>query len=115
MNHLNDSGIKCPQAIKTKDNEYFKLLKGKPASLTSFVDGEILNRIEPNHCSELGKSMALFHNASSVLNMSRNNLMGFENFGVLIKISLGNYLLKKYRYWRNYFLMLQAISDRFSK
>jgi len=85
MNHLNDSGIKCPQAIKTKDDEYYKLLKGKPASLTSFVDGKILNRIEPNHCSELGKSMALLHNASSVLNMSRNNQMGFENFGVLIK------------------------------
>jgi homoserine kinase type II len=85
MNHLNDSGIKCPQVIKTKDDEYYKLLKGKPASLTSFVDGEILNRIEPNHCSELGKSMALFHNASSVLNMSRKNQMGFENFGVLIK------------------------------
>jgi homoserine kinase type II len=85
MNHLNDSGIKCPQAIKTKDDEYYKLLKGKPASLTSFVDGEILNRIEPNHCSELGKSMALFHNASSVLNMSRKNQMGFENFEVLIK------------------------------
>ena len=85
MNHLNDSGIKCPQASKTKDDEYFKLLKGKPASLTSFVDGKILNRIEPNHCSELGKSMALLHNASSVLNMSRNNQMGFENFGVLIK------------------------------
>ena len=85
MNHLNDSGIKCPQAIKTKDDEYYKLLKGKPASLTSFVNGKILNRIEPNHCSELGKSMALLHNASSVLNMSRNNQMGFENFGVLIK------------------------------
>ena len=85
MNHLNDSGIKCPQAIKTKDDEYYKLLKGKPASLTSFIDGEILNRIEPNHCSELGKSMALFHNASSVLNMSRKNQMGFENFSVLIK------------------------------
>ena len=85
MNHLNDSGIKCPQAIKTKDDEYYKPLKGKPASLTSFVDGKILNRIEPNHCSELGKSMALLHNASSVLNMSRNNQMGFENFGVLIK------------------------------
>ncbi|MDG2416881.1 MAG: homoserine kinase [Pelagibacterales bacterium] len=85
MNHLNDSGIKCPQAIKTKDDEYYKLLKGKPASLTSFVDGKILNRIEPNHCSELGKSMALLHNASSILNMSRNNQMGFENFGVLIK------------------------------
>jgi len=85
MNHLNSSGIKCPQAIKSKDNKYFKLLKDKPASFTSFVSGEILSRIEPNHCYELGKSMALFHNASSTLKISRNNQMGFENFGTLIK------------------------------
>ena len=85
MNHLNDSGIKCPQAIKSKNDKYYELLKEKPASFTSFVEGEILNRIEPNHCSELGKSMALFHNASSMLNISRNNQMSFKNFGVLIK------------------------------
>ena len=85
MNHLNDSGIKCPQAIKSKNDKYYELLKEKPASFTSFVEGEILNRIEPNHCSELGKSMALFHNASSILNISRNNQMSFKNFDVLIK------------------------------
>ena len=85
MNHLNDSGIKCPQAIKSKNDKYYELLKEKPASFTSFVEGEILNRIEPNHCSELGKSMALFHNASSMLNISRNNQMSFKNFDVLIK------------------------------
>ena len=85
MNHLNDSGIKCPQAIKSKNDKYYELLKEKPASFTSFVEGEILNRIEPNHCSELGKSMALFHNASSMLNIRRNNQMSFKNFDVLIK------------------------------
>jgi homoserine kinase type II len=85
MNHLNDSGIKCPQAIKSKNDKYYELLKEKPASFTSFVEGKILNRIEPNHCSELGKSMALFHNASSILNISRNNQMSFKNFDVLIK------------------------------
>ena len=85
MNHLNDSGIKCPQAIKSKNDKYYELLKEKPASFTSFVEGEILNRIEPNHCSELGKSMALFHCASSILNISRNNQMSFRNFDILIK------------------------------
>ena len=85
MNHLNANGIKCPQVIKTKDGEYFKLLKNKPASFTSFIDGEVLKRIEPNHCAELGRSMALFHNASSSLKIDRNNEMGFKNFDVLIK------------------------------
>ena len=85
MNHLNSSGIKCPEIIKTKDNKYFKLLKNKPASITSFIDGQTLNRIEPSHCSELGRSMALFHNASDSLKISRKNQMGFKNFDVLIK------------------------------
>lgn len=85
MNHLNSSGIKCPEIIKTKDNKYFKLLKNKPASITSFIDGQTLNRIEPSHCSELGRSMALFHNASDSLKINRKNQMGFKNFGVLIK------------------------------
>ena len=85
MNHLNSSGIKCPQVIKSKDNEYFKLLKDKPASFTSFISGETLSRIEPNHCSELGKAMALFHNASSSLKISRDNQMGFKNFDTLIE------------------------------
>ena len=78
MNHLNKNDIKCPQVLKDNNQNYVNSLKGKNAVITSFLNGHSIEHIDPEHCSSLGKVVAKMHNASSLLNITRENELGFK-------------------------------------
>ena len=85
MNHLKNYGIKCPEVVKDSKGSYYNSIKNKPAAITTFLDGQSIVRIEPYHCGELGKAIALFHNASSLLTIKRENNLNTQNLKKLIQ------------------------------
>ena len=90
INHLKEQKIKCPEVVLNKQNKYYSFLKNKPAAITTFLEGQSISRIEPIHCAELGNTLALFHNASNLLDIKRENKLGFKNLKTIIS-SLYNY------------------------
>lgn len=86
MNHLKNHGIKCPEVVMDLKGNYYNSIHNKPAAVTTFLEGRSIIRIEPFHCGELGKAIALFHNASSLLDIKRENKLNTKNLHKLIQI-----------------------------
>ena len=84
MNHLNDNKIKCPQVIEDKSGKLYNFIKGKPAVVTSFLEGMSIKKIAPKHCSELGTNLAKFHLASNKLDIKRDNALGIKDLNNLV-------------------------------
>ena len=84
MNHLNNSNIVCPKVLKDKDNNFSNNLKGKQAAISSFLQGQSIDHIKPSHCAELGVMVAKFHNASSKLDIYRENELGIKKLNNII-------------------------------
>tara|TARA_B100001057_G_scaffold30839_1_gene28098 strand:- start:6873 stop:7835 length:963 start_codon:yes stop_codon:yes gene_type:complete len=84
MNHLNMNKIKCPQVLQDKNLNYVNSIKGKNAVITTFLDGHSVEHIDPDHCSSLGKGIARMHNASSLMNITRKNELGFTVLPIVI-------------------------------
>jgi homoserine kinase type II len=61
MAHLEHKGINCPLPYRQHDDEVIGTLAGKPAVLTSFLQGRGVTQIEPVHLTDLGKELALMH------------------------------------------------------
>ena len=84
MNHLNNNNIMCPKVIKDKNNNFSNNLKDKQAAITSFLEGQSVDHIKPLHCAELGIMVAKFHNASSKLEIYRDNELGIKKLENII-------------------------------
>ena len=84
MNHLNDNKIKCPQVIEDKSGKLYNFIKGKPAVVTSFLEGMSIKKIAPKHCGELGTNLAKFHLASNKLDIKRDNALGIKDLNNLV-------------------------------
>jgi len=106
MNHLSQNNIKCPQVIEDNSNKLFNYIAGKPAVITSFLEGKSISKIEPKHCAELGSNLANFHLSSSKLNIQRNNALGIKDLESLI-MTINDLNLKKYSE------ILKVINDEF--
>ena len=76
MEHLATRGVSCPKPIRGRDGEALRPLCGKPASLTTFLQGVWPRRVQVSHCSQLGHSMAEMHLAGQDFTMRRANNMG---------------------------------------
>jgi len=84
MNHLENSGIKCPQVIQDSSGKLYNYIKNKPVVLTSFLEGHSLKKINPKHCGELGENLARFHLSSDKLNIKRENSLGIKQLNRLV-------------------------------
>ena len=74
------NGFDCPLPIKNKENSIINKLKDKNAVIISFLKGENLSKVSPEHCEELGKKIAEFTNITKTLNLSRSNSLGYEGW-----------------------------------
>lgn len=64
MEYLATQGIPCPLPIHDKGKSVIRLVDGKPAAITSFLEGKAVKSPQNEHCSELGRLMARMHLAS---------------------------------------------------
>jgi homoserine kinase type II len=89
--HLAEKGILCPRPILDNSGLAITDLKGKKSTIVSFLSGSTLktkedgyyDTITPNHCFEVGKSLAKLHEAATDFKMSRPNDLGVKGFRLL--------------------------------
>ncbi|MEQ8602521.1 MAG: homoserine kinase [Marivibrio sp.] len=76
MDHLADRDIPCPQPIHGRDGKALRRLAGRPAAVTSFLEGLWTKKIRPVHCAELGGALAQLHAAGADFPIRRMNGLG---------------------------------------
>ena len=80
QNELVEHGFNCPKPIKNNNNLIINKLKNKNAVIISFLDGENLSTIMPEHCYELGSKIAEFTNITKKLKLLRANSLNYESW-----------------------------------
>ena len=80
MGHLADKGIPCPTPIHDRDGAVLQELNGRPACITSFLQGLWPRRIHAEHCTELGAALARLHLAGQDFPMTRPNNLSVEGW-----------------------------------
>ena len=85
MQHLQNAGIACPHAATDRDgNRVFKI-SGKPAIITTFLDGAWpKDGITAAHCAAVGNTLARMHNAAAAFPVKRRNTMALPAWRSLI-------------------------------
>ena len=61
QNELAAHGFDCPLPVKNNKKSIINKLKDKNAVIISFLDGENLNNVMPEHCHELGLKIAAIY------------------------------------------------------
>lgn len=84
MRHLQDSGIVCPAAEKTRSGAELFTLAGKPAIITTFLEGAWPHDITPVHCAAVGGVLARMHLAAKAFAPKRRNSMALPAWRSLI-------------------------------
>ncbi len=75
MEHLVRRGITCPQPIKNREGALLGRLAGRPAALSTFLDGVCVTGPTPLHCAQLGQAMAGLHRAGADFPLRRPNAL----------------------------------------
>jgi homoserine kinase type II len=73
MEHLAKQGLTCPQPVKMLDGQSVGHLAGRPAAIVTFLDGISVRRPNAMHCAEVGRGLALLHQAGADFGMERVN------------------------------------------
>tara|TARA_B100001996_G_scaffold256316_1_gene199220 strand:- start:30 stop:980 length:951 start_codon:yes stop_codon:yes gene_type:complete len=80
QNELAVHNFDCPLPIKNNKKLIINKFKDKSAVIISFLEGENLTNIIPEHCYELGLMIAKFTNITKNLNLSRPNSLNYETW-----------------------------------
>jgi homoserine kinase type II len=75
MDHCAKKGISCPRPLPMKSGDLSGVLAGRPAALTSFLEGVQTARIQTEECAELGRALAHFHLAAKDFPLHRPNAL----------------------------------------
>jgi homoserine kinase type II len=89
MKHLHSKGIPCPDVIATVDGKEIINLNGKPAIITSFLDGAWPQKIEDYHVAAVGTCLARMHLAAESFKEQRVNSMSMPAWRTLISACKG--------------------------
>lgn len=73
MTYLNSHNFPCPLPVADNKNQVIKTLEGRPAAIVTFLNGYDLQKIEPDHCRQLGGAMARMHQAGQGFSLTRTN------------------------------------------
>jgi homoserine kinase type II len=85
MDHLAQRGITCPQPIHGRDGQALRRLAGKPAAITSFLDGMWPRRMEVKHCGPVGAALAGLHLAGQDFAPRRRNALSVAGWRPLFE------------------------------
>ncbi len=80
MDHLADRGFPCPTPVHGRDGEALRTLCGRPAALTSFLQGMWPRRISPEQCRAIGIAAAQLHLAAEGFGLTRANALDREGW-----------------------------------
>ena len=80
QNELAAHGFDCPLPVKNNKKSIINKLKDKNAVIITFLQGENLTNVMPEHCYELGLKIAQFTNITKNLNLSRPNSVGYKTW-----------------------------------
>jgi homoserine kinase type II len=75
MDHLAEGGINCPRPIHARDGNALRTLVGKPAAVTSFLQGMWPRRTTVQHCGPVGEALAGLHLAGRDFALRRPNAL----------------------------------------
>ena len=75
MDHLAERGINCPRPIHGRDGSALRRLAGKPAAITSFLQGMWPRRTTVKHCGPVGEALAGLHLAGRDFAIRRPNAL----------------------------------------
>ena len=85
QHHLSKKNIKCPNPIADKNNNYINVIKEKKSVIMSFLEGEKLKDVKPNHCLQLGEEIANMHLNTADFNLSRKNNLDQSNWKFILR------------------------------
>lgn len=89
MEHLASRNFPCPTPVHGRDGKALRDLCGRPAALTSFLQGMWPRRVTPAHCHALGNAAARFHVAAEGFELSRANSLGRKEWRHLVEDTRG--------------------------
>jgi homoserine kinase type II len=75
MQHLAGRGLNCPVPVLDASGKALGTLAGRPAAIVSFLDGLSVRRPGAGHCGEVGRALALLHQAGADFSMTRVNAL----------------------------------------
>ena len=75
MDHLATRGITCPRPIAGRDGTALRSLAGRPAAITTFMQGLWPRRIQLGHCGQVGEALAALHLAGRDFALKRPNAL----------------------------------------
>ncbi|KZB51214.1 homoserine kinase [Thalassospira xiamenensis] len=85
MDHLSAKGLNCPTPIHGRDGVALRRLCGRPAAITSFLNGMSPRRIMPHHCTGLGTALAQLHTAGQDFDMYLGNALSVKGWRPLFE------------------------------
>ena len=85
QHHLSKKNIKCPNPIADKNNNYINVIKEKKSVIMSFLEGEKLKDVKPNHCLQLGEEIANMHLNTADFNLCRKNNLDQSNWKFILR------------------------------
>ena len=76
--HLAERGVRCSQPVLDRRDEFFSILKQRPAAIINRIDGEVQSSANPEHCAQIGAELARFHLAGADFDKFRANPRGLD-------------------------------------
>lgn len=87
MDHLAERGISCPRPIHARDGQALRTLAGRPAAITTFLQGMWPRRMTVKHCGPLGEALAAMHLAGRDFPLKRPNALSVSGWRPLFEAS----------------------------
>ena len=78
LEYISSHNIPCPGVVITKKGEDYIFIKGKMASLFTFLEGKEVLDINSEILYKFGKILAKMHNLSNGMNLTRNEKIELE-------------------------------------
>lgn len=85
MDHLAARGISCPRPIHGRDGRALRTLAGKPAAITTFLNGLWPRRVLLGHCGPVGEALAALHLAGRDFTLKRPNALSVAGWRPLFE------------------------------
>ena len=83
MQHLANKGISCPLPVQRRDGGLMSEIAGRPAAISTFIEGFWVRRPSAAHCREVGKALAELHRAGADFELGRPNAMAIPGWKTL--------------------------------
>jgi homoserine kinase type II len=87
MEHLAKNGVASPTPLHGLDGVALRELCGRPAAMVTFLAGMWPRRIQPFHCSGVGRALAALHSAGASFGMRRANNLSVAGWRRLFEAS----------------------------